>query len=202
MQINSLRFVQSSAPGGDADKQYSVLANEEEFVRCDLSRRTIAKPIALVNLMDKTTRTLSPEKKFLNKRWHLTESEDRESGMVVADGASAWLACDASANELFRVVDPRKWTAKTVETALGSWADSYAVVSRDRCVGVVRRALRPGEEEPGTRLQKLRGLLKPRDWKLELDEPVSREAAHLMIASILLLVEITVRGARAGYRRP
>lgn len=198
MQINSLRFVQASDPEGKADKQYTVLANEEDFVRCDLSRRTIAKPIDMVNLQDETTRQLLPEKKILNRRWHLESEEASESGEVVADGVSAWLARDASEQDLFRVVDPRKWTEKSLETMLGSWPDSYALVAQDRYIGIVRRALRPGEVEPGTRLQKLAGLLKPRDWNLELDRPVTERSAYLMIASVLLLIEVTVRGARSG----
>ena len=198
MQINSLRFVQASYPEGKADKQYTVLANEEDFVRCDLSRRTIAKPIDMVNLQDETTRQLLPEKKILNRRWHLKSEEASESGEVVADGVSAWLAKDASEQDLFRVVDPRKWTEKSLETMLGSWPDSYALVAQDRCIGIVRRALRPGEEEPGTRLQKLAGLLKPRDWNLEFDQPVTERSAYLMIAPVLLLIEVTVRGARSG----
>lgn len=198
MQIHSLRFVHDANPVGGADKQYTVLADENAFVRCDLTKRTIAKPIELINLTDGSRRTLSPEKKFLNRRWHLSGNNPLENGEISADGSEAWLARDTSHNDLFRVVDPRKWSTKALETAMGSWPNSYALVARDEFVGVVRRALRPGEQEPATRLQKLAGLMKPRDWALELNQPVPAQAAYRMIASVLLLVEVTVRGARAG----
>ena len=103
-----------------------------------------------------------------------------------------------SPKELFRVVDPRKLAAKTLETMLGSWPDSYAIVSGDQCVGVIRRALKPGEEEPTNRFRKLTGLFKDRDWVLELGQSVPLQATYRMIASVLLLIEVTVSGARAG----
>ncbi|MET1414258.1 hypothetical protein ABVF61_18435 [Roseibium sp. HPY-6] len=198
MQIDSLRFVKTSNPDCNADKQYNVLANEEEFVRCDLTKRTIAKPIELFNVNDGMTRTLTPEKKFLNTRWHLTSQDAGEAGEIALKGTDAWLARDMMQNELFRVVDPRKWSEKTLEAAMGSWPDSYALVVDGRGIGIIRRALRPGEEEPKTRLQKLTGLFKDRDWFLELSQPAPMQSAYRMIASVLLLVEVTVSGARAG----
>lgn len=198
MQIDSLRFIQQSNPDGNAAKQYSVLANEEEFVRCDLTKRTIAKPIDIFNVNDGTCRTLAPERKILNTRWHLTSQDAGEAGEITLKGTDAWLARDTTQNELFRVVDPRKWSEKTLETAMGSWPNSYALVVNGEGVGIIRRALKPGEEEPKTRLQKLTGLFKDRDWVLELSEPAPMQSAYRMIASVLLLVEVTVSGARAG----
>lgn len=198
MKIESLRFVEVPVPDGGAHKQYNVHANEHAFVRCDLSKRTIAKPVEIVNVLDSTRRTLSPERKILNRRWQLSGQEERENGNVAAAGTEGWLASDVLENELFRVLDPRKLTTKTLETVMGSWPDSYALVSKEACIGVVRRALRPGEEEPRTRLQKFKGLLKPRDWYLEFERPFTSQEAYLAIASVLLLIEVTVRGARAG----
>lgn len=198
MQINSLRFVQERNPEGGAHKRYHVLANETEFVRFDLTKRTIGKPVDMVNLLDQSIRTLTPERKLLCRQWHLAGGDPGEDGQIAAKGSDVWLVQDAAQAELFRVVDPRKLAAKTLETMLGSWPDSYAIVSGDECVGVIRRALKPGEAEPVNRIQKLAGLFKDRDWALELSRPVPLQSAYRMIASVLLLIEVTVSGARAG----
>lgn len=198
MQINSLRFVQERNPEGGAHKRYHVLANETEFVRFDLTKRTIGKPVEMVNLLDQSKRTLTPERKLLCRQWQLSGGEPGEEGQIAAKGSDGWLVEDAAQKELFRVVDPRKRATRTIETMLGSWPDSYAVVSGDECVGVIRRALKPGEAQPTNRLQKLTGLFKDRDWALELSHPVQVQSAYRMIASVLLLIEVTVSGARAG----
>lgn len=198
MQINSLRFVQERNPEGGAHKRYDVLANENEFVRFDLTKRTIGKPVEMVNLRDQSIRTLTPERKFLCRQWHLAGGDPGEDGQIVAKGSDGWLVQDTAQTEMFRVVDPRKLATKTLETMLGSWPDSYAIVSGDRCAGVIRRALKPGEAEPANRFQKLTGLFKDRDWVLELGQPVPMQATYRMIASVLLLIEVTVSGARAG----
>ncbi|WP_421981870.1 hypothetical protein [Roseibium sp.] len=198
MQINSLRFVQERNPEGGAHKRYHVLANETEFVRFDLTKRTIGKPVDMVNLLDQSIRTLTPERKLLCRQWQLAGGDPGEDGQIAAKGSDVWLVQDAAQLELFRVVDPRKLATKTLETMLGSWPDSYAIVSGDECVGVIRRALKPGEAEPVNRFQKLAGLFKDRDWTLELNQPVPLQSAYRMIASVLLLIEVTVSGARAG----
>nr|WP_319386291.1 hypothetical protein [uncultured Roseibium sp.] len=198
MQIHSLRFVQERNPEGGVHKRYHVLANETEFVRFDLTKRTIGKPVEMVNLLDQSKRTLTPERMLLCRQWHLAGGAPGEDGQIAAKGSDVWLVQDAAQAELYRVVDPRKLATKTLETMLGSWPDSYAIVSGDECVGVIRRALKPGEAEPANRLQKLTGLFKDRDWALELGQPVPLQSAYRMIASVLLLIEVTVSGARAG----
>ncbi|MEO0977268.1 MAG: hypothetical protein AAFY24_08440 [Pseudomonadota bacterium] len=198
MQIHSLRFVQVRNPESGAHKRYHVLADEAEFVQFDLTKRTIGKPVEMVNLLDQSIRTLTPERKLLCRQWHLAGGDPAEDGQIAAKGSDAWLVRDAAQTELFQVVDPRKLATKTLETMLGSWPDSYAVVSGDKCVGVIRRALKPGQAEPTNRFGKLAGLFKDRDWALEFSQPIPLQAAHRMIASVLLLIEVTVSGARAG----
>ncbi|WP_306140712.1 hypothetical protein [Roseibium sp. MMSF_3412] len=198
MQILSLRFVEVRNPEGGAYKRYHVLADENECVRFDLTKRTIGKPVDMVNLLDQSVRTLTPERKLLCRQWHLAGGDPAEEGQIAAKGSDTWLVHGPSQTELFRVVDPRRLATKTLETMLGSWPDSYAVVSGDQCVGVIRRALKPGQEEPTNRLGKLAGLFKDRDWALVLSQPIPLQAAYRMIASVLLLIEVTVSGARAG----
>lgn len=198
MQIHSLRFVQVRNPEGGAHKRYHVLADEVEFVQFDLTRRTIGKPVDMINLQDQSIRTLTPERKFLCRQWHLAGGDPREDGQIAARGSDAWLVRDAAQTELFQVADPRKLATKTLETMLGSWPDSYAVVSQDKCVGVIRRALKPGEKEPTNRFGMLAGLFKDRDWAVELSQPIPLQAAYRVIASVLLLIEVTVSGARTG----
>ena len=59
------------------------------------------------------------------------------------------------------------------------------------------RRLRDGEEEPTTKFQKLKGLIKPRDWAAEFYPPLEQDKVHLAAAAILLLIEITVPSARS-----
>ena len=71
------------------------------------------------------------------------------------------------------------------------------VASAETEVGQIARRLRDGEQEPVTRLEKIKGLLKPRDWAAEFQPGQQQALLPQLVAGMLLLIEVSVRGARS-----
>lgn len=197
MPIASLRFVESSPASGGTYKQYRISADGAELFCCDLSKKTVWAPVAFRDASNLLHLQLSPQGKFLNKIWQLSDGAERPCGVLELEGSDGWIARDTHGEEVLRLADPRTWSAKLVETALNSWPDRYVLCVGTQEVGQVARRLRNGELEPSTRFQKLKGLLKPRDCAAEFYPPLEQDKVHLAAAAILLLVEVTVQSARS-----
>ena len=122
----------------------------------------------------------------------------KHNAVIAVQGTSRWIATDAAENELFALGDPRRWQTKLLETALNSWPDRY-VFARDGIeIGQVARRLRDGATEPTTRLGKLKSLFQPRDWTAEIDASLTRGQLIAAVATVLLLIEVSVTAARSS----
>ena len=197
MPITSLRFVEASGASGGPYKRYCITADGAELFSCDLSKKTVWAPVEFRDAGNQLQWQLAPRGKFLNKIWKLTDASEQPCGELETEGSDGWIARDAQGNEILQLGDPRAWSTKLVETALNSWPDRYVLCVGTQEIGQIARRLRDGEDEPTTRFQKLKGLMKPRDWAAEFYPPLQQDKVQLAAAAILLLIEITVRGARS-----
>lgn len=195
MSIQSIRFLELPYESGGPDKSYDIQVDDNHYLDCELSRKRVWEPVTFSH-QQSCTFQLSPERKLLNRNWTLTDSQGNPVGKVeVVDAGCRCFSTDGE--QLFQLVDPRRWQEKLIETALNSWPDRYVIAVQSEEVGQIARRPRDGEPEPQTRIQKLRGLLKTRDWAAVFQPPLTLERSDLLVAGMLLLIEVVVRGKRS-----
>ncbi len=189
-----VRFRETSAEDGSSYKSYSIEIDNVTRLTCVMSRKTVWESVNFHFELGAMFE-IKPARKLMNKTWLLSQ-DGNAAGTVELDG-SACFAFDHAGNERFSIIDPRAWQAKLVETALNGWPDRYVIVRNELEVGQIARRLRPGEAEPTTRVQKLKGLFKPRDWTAQCEEVVLEDSLPLFVASMLLLIEVVDSSKRS-----